>query len=88
MTTLHIVAKPGSLDRCLDMVRAGDAVLLIADGVYAAGALHEAQPAAPHAVLEDDADARGVVPPPGVPVRNYAGFVDWVVEHDNSVTWT
>ena len=86
MSLVHLVNRASALDACLRYVGPDDAVLLFADGVYAA-----AKAAAAKAVvlaIEDDAAARGVRLEPPVKAIGYEGFVDLVVTHDASVTWT
>jgi tRNA 2-thiouridine synthesizing protein B len=97
---LHIVNKSplqtSTLATCLRMAQAGDALLLIEDGVYAAtaGSATEAAMQAACATLkvyalQPDMDARGVTPRllAGVTLVDYAGFVDLSVEHNTSHSW-
>ena len=98
---LHLVNKSpferNSLDSCLRLAKAGSAVLLLEDGVYAA--LKNAE----HAekiigrledfsffVLGPDVAARGMSDMPlidGITVVDYEGFVDLVVEYDATQSW-
>jgi tRNA 2-thiouridine synthesizing protein B len=97
---LHIVNKSplqtSTLATCLRMAQAGDALLLIEDGVYAAtaGSATEASMQAACAslkvyALQPDMDARGVTPRllTGVTLVDYGGFVDLAVEHSTSHSW-
>ena len=98
---LHLINKSpterNSLDSCFRLAKAGGAILLIEDGVYAALAK------ADHAekitsrmedfsfyVLGPDVAARGLNDIPlieGVTVVDYEGFVDLVTEHDVTQSW-
>jgi tRNA 2-thiouridine synthesizing protein B len=100
-TMLHIINKSptekNSLDSCLRLANAGDVVLLIEDGVYAA--LAKAQHAEKIVsqkddfrfyVLGPDVAARGLSDIPlieDISVVDYEGFVDLVTEHDVSQSW-
>jgi tRNA 2-thiouridine synthesizing protein B len=97
---LHIVNKSPSqtrtLDSCLRLAQAGDALLLIEDGVYAAttrspaaGAVRQAAARLKVYALQADLDARGVATAllEGVTPIDYGGFVDLVAEHPNNQSW-
>ena len=86
MSLVHLVSRASGLDACLRYVGPDDAVLLFADGVYAAAAAREAK--AVVAAIEDDAVARGIRLESPVKAIGYDGFVDLVAAHDASVTWT
>ncbi|MCW8924805.1 MAG: sulfurtransferase complex subunit TusB [Xanthomonadales bacterium] len=100
-TMLHLVNKsPGernSLDSCLRLAKAGSAVLLLEDGVYAAMANATSAEAVTACmgklifyVLGPDVSARGLDDVPlldGINVVDYGGFVDLVVEHDTAQSW-
>lgn len=102
MSTLHTVNKSPfvqrTLNSCMDICRAGDALLLIEDGVYAA------LPSAPTAkalraladegevglfVLEPDLKARGLSDriSDWVSVVDYSGFVRLSTEHKTVQSW-
>lgn len=86
MSLVHLVNRASALDSCLRYVGPEDAVLLFADGVYAA-----ARAGAAKAVvwaIEADAAARGIRLEPPIRAIGYDGFVDLVVAHQASVTWT
>jgi tRNA 2-thiouridine synthesizing protein B len=97
---LHIVnkshAQTHSLQSCLRLARAGDALLLIEDGVYAvtlggaasAGMVETANRLKVYA-LQPDLDARGMGGKlmAGVTAVDYGGFVDLVAEHNTCQTW-
>jgi tRNA 2-thiouridine synthesizing protein B len=96
--TLHILpVSPWSGDafeRCCAALAAGDALLLLGDGVYAARAGASAAVALGIAgavrihVLGEDCAARGLdVMCAGVIITDYPGFVALAAEHDRSVTW-
>ncbi len=92
---LHIVNKSHSernaLASCLRVAQAGQSVLLIEDGVYAAvgGALGEATTRLKVYALGPDLAARGLAgkAAAGVTLVDYAGFVDLVAEHSSNQTW-
>lgn len=86
-----------SLESCLRLAKAGSAVLLIEDGVYAA--LQDTKVSAMVAekvkelsfyVLQPDVEARGLADKPlidGIKTVDYGGFVDLVEEHETSTAW-
>ena len=97
---LHIVNKSHSqsnaLQSCLRLAKAGHALLLIEDGVYAAtrggaatSGIAEAAKQLKVYALQPDVDARGMAGKlvDGVTAVDYAGFVDLVVEHPNTQSW-
>lgn len=100
MTTLYIVsgspASSNALERALGLALAGDAILLIENGVYAAcdtprnRKLLQAAPADLSCyVLAEDLAARAL-PTQLTSYRpvTYAGFVELVCLHDNNVSWS
>ncbi len=101
MSILHTVNKSpfekSTFKSCLDHAKAGDAVLLIEDGVYAAttGTAAAKLIAARNGevalyALGADLEARGISEGSllkGVSVVDYGGFVDLVAEHDVSQAW-
>ena len=86
MSLVHLVNRARALDSCLRYVGPDDAVLLFADGVYAAAQARAAQ--AVVLAIEADAAARGIRLEPPIRAIGYDGFVDLVVTHEASVTWT
>jgi tRNA 2-thiouridine synthesizing protein B len=97
---LHIVNKSSTqtsaLASCLRLAKAGHALLLTEDAVYAAtqavaassgieGAMKQLKVYA----LQPDVDARGMAGKlvDGVTAVDYAGFVDLVAEHPNNQSW-
>lgn len=86
-----------TLESCLRLAKAGSAVLLIEDGVYAA--LQDTKVSATVAekmkelsfyVLQPDVEARGLADKPlidGIKSVDYGGFVDLVEEHETSTAW-
>jgi tRNA 2-thiouridine synthesizing protein B len=97
---LHIVnkshAQANSLHSCLRLARAGAALLLIEDAVYAAtrggaasSGIVEAAKRLKVFALQPDVDARGMTGKlvDGVTAVDYAGFVDLVVEYPNTQSW-
>lgn len=101
MSILHTVNKSpfekSTFKSCLDHAKAGDAVLLIEDGVYAAtkGTAAADLIAARNSdltlyALGADLAARGISESAvvkGISVVDYGGFVDLVTEHDVSQAW-
>ena len=86
MSLVHLVSRESAFDACLRYVGDDDAVLLFADGVYAARNAGNAK--ALILAIEDDAAARGIRLESPVKAIGYDGFVNLVVSHDASVTWT
>ncbi len=89
---LHIVTSPAALHEALIYAQSSDAVLLIADAVYAANVQHKDYPGRvelPLYALSADAQARGIEPliSPLVAKVDYSGFVDLTVQHSHSMTW-
>jgi tRNA 2-thiouridine synthesizing protein B len=100
MSSLHIVSgsafQTSALARAIALVQADDAILLIEDGVYGAANTDANQTllaALPEGVslyvLSEDLAARAL--PSRLSRFNevtYAGFVDLVCQHNNSVSWS
>ncbi|MBL0087354.1 MAG: sulfurtransferase complex subunit TusB [Ideonella sp.] len=97
---LHIVNKSAtqtnSLASCLRLAKAGQALLLTEDAVYAATTAGAAASGIAGAVkqlkvyaLQPDVEARGMAGKlvDGVTLVDYAGFVDLVTEHPNNQSW-
>lgn len=101
MSTLHTVNKSPfstqALLSCLNHTKAGDAVLMIEDGVYGgAKGTNLADAVAAKAgsvsiyVLSGDIAARGIDPSrliEGVNPVDYVGFVGLAAEHDRTQAW-
>ncbi|MBU0498677.1 MAG: sulfurtransferase complex subunit TusB [Gammaproteobacteria bacterium] len=97
MSMLHLVNKSpyerNSLDTCVGYVKAGDTLLLIEDGVYAAMSGSKAAAKLSGldvAVLGPDLAARGIGEDrliDGVTVVDYAGFVDLATDKDKVQSW-
>ncbi len=100
MSILHTVNKSpfenNALDSCLRIAQAGNAILLIEDGVYAASSgnrwakrLVEMMPDLKVFALQPDVDARGIQDSvmEGIHLVDYAGFVDLTVEYDKVQAW-
>jgi len=101
MATLHTVNKSPfqnpTLLSCLGHAKAGDAVLMIEDGVYGAmngTALSDAMATLGGEVslyvLGDDLAARGIDAArlaDGVTSVDYDGFVDLAASHDRTQNW-
>ena len=86
MSLVHLVGRASALRSCLRYVGPDDAVLLFADGVYASA--DAANTKAIVCAIKEDAAARGVSLGPPVRSIGYDGFVELVVAHEASVTWT
>lgn len=98
---LHTINKSpfekNSLDSCLRLAKAGSAVLLIEDAVYAAlngtavtQRITERMDELSFYVLGPDFAARGLSGTSlidGIEVVDYGGFVDLVAEHDAAQAW-
>lgn len=94
--TLHTINKPLAFQHCVALVAAGDAILLIEDGVYAAmdydanRFLLESLPAdvSLHA-LADDLAARGISDTmlPRFESVTWEQFVALAATHDKVVSW-
>lgn len=97
---LHTVNKSpfdhGALGTCLRFARKGSALLLIEDGVYAAGRdtavakqMQDALQRVQVYALKPDVEARGMQNRvmDGVRLVDYGGFVDLVAEHDAVQSW-
>jgi tRNA 2-thiouridine synthesizing protein B len=93
---LHIVnkshAQTTSLQSCLRLAKAGSALLLIEDGIYAAtdaARMAEVTKTLKVYALMPDAAARGMQGRlvEGVVPVDYTGFVDLVAEHPNNQSW-
>jgi tRNA 2-thiouridine synthesizing protein B len=101
MSTLHTVNKSpferNALQSCVGHLLAGDAVLMIEDGVLGArnGSSSAATVKAALAsgsvyALASDLAARGIKPEhliDGVQTIDYGGFVDLVAQHTRTVAW-
>ena len=101
MSTLHTVNKSpferSSLHSCLGHLTAGDAVLLIEDGVVGARkgsvAVAMVQAALQNSkvyALAPDLAARGIKAADvidGIQLVDYAGFVDLVTQHARTAAW-
>ena len=95
---LHIVNKShlqtSSLASCLRLAKAGQALLLIEDAIYAATPAGAAATGLAGAqlklyVLQPDVEARGMTGKliDGLSAVDYRGFVDLVAEHPNNQSW-
>lgn len=92
MTTLHLVSHPDALERGIASASAGDALLLIGDGVYAAIGPGAWPPALtiPAYALDEALHLRGLDADriaPAVRRLDYPGFVDLTVQHERIVSW-
>jgi len=97
---LHIVNKShmqtSALASCLRLAKAGQAVLLTEDAVYAATTAGAAAAGLTAALsrlkiyaLQPDLEARGMAAKlaPGVTPVDYGGFVDLVAGHPTNQSW-
>lgn len=96
MSTLHLVnhapARSDALASCLAVLRPGDGLLLLEDGVFAAldATLGTSPDDVQLLVLEADAAARGLGSRIGDRFRrvDYAAFVQACADHDRVVSWS
>ena len=88
MTTLHTLSHPRFLETCLSLIRPGDALLLIEDGVYLLGS-HKLPDNIPLHALIDDARTRGLQArlESFVTPVDFPGFVTLVCQYDKLVNW-
>ncbi len=101
MSTLHTVNKSpferNSLQSCAQHMIAGDAMIMIEDGVVGARKKSSVSTIVQAAlelggvfVLASDLAARGMKPEDvmdGVKLVDYGGFVDLVTQHARTVAW-
>ncbi len=101
MSTLHTVNKSpferNALCTCAGHLTAGDAVLMIEDGVIGArkgaktaGMVQAALQKGKVYALASDLAARGIKPQDvidGIELVDYGGFVDLVTQHARTVAW-
>ncbi len=101
MSTLHTVNKSpfdrNALQSCIGYLMAGDAVLMIEDGVVGARKGSSASATVQAALangsvyaLASDLAARGIQSEhliEGVKLVDYGGFVDLVAQHARTVAW-
>jgi tRNA 2-thiouridine synthesizing protein B len=101
MGVLHLVNRsPGetqALVQCLDRVGAGDAILLLESGVYAAmtnsqiaNRLTESMAKVSIHALAPDLAARGIVTEEvleGIDLVSYEGFVNLSISHHPILSW-
>ena len=84
MATLHLLANPAAASACIAASVPGDSVLLLGDGVFAMAQLATQRRVG---ALREDAAERGRRLHDAEALTD-ADFVDWVVGHDRSITWT
>ncbi len=99
MSTLHTVNKSpfthNTLTSCLRIARAGDSILLLEDGVYAATGEHQlahqlqqAVDAGIHVyVLLPHLQERQLALPATIEAVDYPGFVDLSTRHQRIQSW-
>jgi sulfur relay protein TusB/DsrH len=95
MTILHTISKPpgsGLFESCSDLLKTGDCVLFIEDGVYHClkdGEVFNTSVDAMFCVLSEDVEARGLKSRlnPLVNPTNTSGFVELCVKFDKIVNW-
>ena len=86
MSALHMVFSEAGLDAARVRMASGDALLLIADGTYAARSIENVG-RAPLYALEEDITLRGIQPDDAVELVNYAGMVALTERHQPVVSW-
>ena len=95
MTCLHTISKsPASklLSTCASVLKPGDGILFIEDGVYYCSAAESGHHPGTDITLyglKEDAAARGLSAPSATDVKlvDYAGFVELCCEYDKIVSW-
>ena len=92
MTVLHRVTRVAALEACLARAGAGDAILLVEDGVYAAMDRVWPARATPHNlhVLREHLALRGLDSgrvDPAVTQIDLLGFVALAVRHAHNMEW-
>ena len=95
MTTLHTISKSpssGLLETCTPILKAGDCVLFIEDGVYHclnSSQLFDAKNGIKYLALSEDAEARGLKNKlnPLLNTVDTAGYVELCVRFDKVVNW-
>ncbi len=98
MGVLHVLCRSSSnrevWNRCLERMTGGDALLMVADAVYAVDRWMLLEPFAAKDielyVLLPDMLARGVGkegPPASVELIDFEGFVDLTLDYQRVLTW-
>jgi len=95
MSILHTISKPpssGLLESCLPLLKAGDCVLFIEDGVFHcinSNQLVDGNLGVKFCALTEDLEARGLRNrvTPLFSVTNTPGFVELCVRFDKIVNW-
>lgn len=94
MSKLHLVNKAQhshtALKDCLSVCTAGDAIVLIEDGVYNACNKHEVDGVEIFA-MQSDIDARGlsqILQTEGITLIGYPELVELSVQHHSSINWS
>ena len=91
MTQLHTVNSSGQLADCCRFLSAGDAIILIEDGVYCLD--QKSLSSIPDSVavyyLQEDTIARGIDPAASERVSglDYSGFVTLCTQHAKVINW-
>ena len=91
MSILHTASNEAALQRCLRFIAAGDALLLIEDGVYLSRrpSDNSALSGVTLLALKDDLDARGLTlgPKGSVSAATMAGYVQLCCDYDKLINW-
>jgi sulfur relay protein TusB/DsrH len=95
MSTLHLINRPGTLKVCIDAVTRGDSLLFYESGVLACTAAGfveclDALDGIDTFALDPDVAAAGIGNrlDPRIVRLDDAGFVDLVVRHHKTVSWS
>jgi tRNA 2-thiouridine synthesizing protein B len=93
MTVLHLVNRAAALEACLARAKAGDAILLIEDGVYAAMDRDTRQPSIRDSlhVLREHLAVRGLDAErveAAVALVDFPDFVALTVRYTQSINWS
>ena len=86
---LHTINKTSALKKCIDLIQAGDTVVLLEDGVYLALSGKTDQQGVTWLAMTIDVEARGLVDrlPDHVQSISYVDFVKATTEADKICTW-
>ena len=81
--SLHLIFSTKGLDAAVPRARSGDAIVLLGDGVYAAGGEH--LPDIERYILAEDAAVRGVTT--SEQTIDYADLAELCATHSPIVSW-
>lgn len=88
MSVVHLLSNASALNSCLQTIEQNDALLLLGDGVFAARDERLKRLSISISAINEDAISRGVELMSHVKSVNYDEFVELIVNHHSSVSWT